>query len=263
MLTLLSVLVLTGCTTGNKPTQATHPFLLDSRALETQANKSIRLGNYQQAARLLQRSYAAYASIDDQPSMARQLINQAQVALIVENLSLARASIEALKIHVEQNQQAELKPRWALLAANLAIAEQRWDAALDLLDGLASDDRATQDAAAISRDIAAWNLKQDEQVISSRMEELAAPLAKARLARLKAEAAVQAEQLGQAQRSLSVAKQYYRESAFAPGIAECLVIQARLLERQGEQRAAQNTRAQAKTIFLRLGNQRAIERYQL
>lgn len=261
----LIVLALSACASnGAQPTTQLNPYLEETKAIELQAINALQLGNYQLAQRLYKRAYAAYSAVDETNAMARQLINQAQVALIVEDLIVADAAIESLASHITIYQQSQHADRLNLLRGNLAIAKQDWNVALDYFQKVKpSATGSIYESSSVSQMVARWGLGEPLQEDRSRYLEIRSSLSRARLARLIAEQAIAANNASQAADYLVEANDLYRQAAFAPGIAEVLVLSAKLAELNSDLEKALALKKRAKEIYRRIGNSRAIQRHQL
>lgn len=253
--------LLSACVSSPSPQQEKHPFAVETKEIELLARRATSLGNYRHAIQLYSDAYNNYSAIDDQDAMHKELINIAQTALLIEDLDTVK---QVLKLSTALEQSEKYKPRLSLLKANLAIAEQQWQQAISLLDSLAmSDNISFNESVLVSNAIAKFGAGNSRLSLDSIKESLSIASSEARLARLIAEQALVNGDLSNANLELGIALELYRELAFQPGIAECLILQAKIHQLEFREASAEILRQRAKNLWLKLDNKRAIERHQL
>lgn len=263
-LSLLLVAVLAACgSPANTPKP--HAYVQTISLKEKLATQQLATANYQQALQTFSIIYRQYLQLDDHNNMARLLVNQFQTALIIEDLATATAAQNQLQALLARHQHSAYQQRLNLLSANLAMLQQNWASAEQLLAAIPASAPATTYLAA-QLNLAIVAFEQGQPVASLRQLQQttsAYPALAARLARLQASIALTEGNTTRAADYTQRAKMYYQGSHFPPGVAECLLLEAKLHTIHGNTSQATLLKQQAKTIFLTLGNSHAVSRHQL
>lgn len=255
----LTLLSLSAC--GSSAKRSTeHPYVKEVQEIELQAVDALQRNRFRTAYHYSTLAYRSYAAIDEVDGMARNLINQAQIALLVEDLIRSEEALNMLDSLIDREQLDGLRDRAGLMRSNLAIAKKEWNAAQNHLqqlpDETAISNQALKESLIVAKQLVAWGLGEQPEFSDS----LSLPLIRARQLRLEAEVALAQGNSSRAQQRIVEAKRLYQAEAFAPGIAECLVLQAKL-NRDPQQN--QELRAQAKLVFQGIQNEAAIKRHGL
>lgn len=258
LLLLVGAMLLSAC--GSAAKQTIHPYIKDIRDIESQAVDALQKNRFRSAYHYSTKAYNAYAALDQVEAMARNLVNQAQIALLIEDLNRAEHALGILDSLIIRESLTSFSDRAKLLNVNLAIAKQDWSMANESLERLgvleSKRDSALRESAIVARQLIHWGLG-DRPEFSS---DLSIALVKARQLRLKSEVALADGDKDSALRWVSEAKQIYQAETFTPGVAECLVLEAKLSD---DEEIRKRLRNQAKLAFNSMLNSRAIERHGL
>lgn len=260
-LTISVYLLLSGCF-GNAP-ELPHPYLKTANDLEARANQALLLGQYPQAYQLYGRALETHTRLDDTSNRARLLLNQLQIALTIESMHRANKTYDQL-ISLSQNRalSGDVSQQLILLGANKALLEQQWDESQQLLARLDNANTQLYASALVSQALLNDKTGRDAPDVLNKAFTAAAdqPLLLARLQRLTAEQALKRGQIDIAEQNINAAKQAYQAAYYLPGVAECLLLEAALLELQGKAGQSIERRSRAADIWRHLGNNSAAAR---
>ncbi len=263
---LIGLLSLVACANKHVETRLT-PYDEVNLALEQQAKLLYSQGDYLGAYKLYSKAYKRNAGLDQHAPMARLLLNQLQISLLLEQIPTSEQLSVQLEHLLTRTELKEYQDRLKLLQANLAIKQQQWSLATNILAELNRSkqlDPAIKSAVLVNIAVIS-EVENDKTLIHIQQAKPYAntPALKARLARVETQYALKNNNREQAKQSIHTAKQYYRALYFTPGIAECLILEAAIAQQEQQTKLAQQLRKQAKLIWLELNNSRAIKRYGL
>ena len=262
----VALLLMAGC--GNQPSTPAVPLYIETITLkEKLANQDIANANYREALEAYQAVYIQYLKIDSHDDMARLLVNRFQTALIIEDIQAAKHAQAELQGLLLQSRNPRYEQRLSLLSANLAMVENQWPQALTLLAQIPSNE-STEPALAARVNEAIVHFHQGGD-ISPLIQQLAPsltaqPALVARMQRLQAVVALQNnDNVNTAKPFITAAKRYYQSISFPPGVAECMVLEAKLASLNDNTALAKQLEHRAKAIFTLIGNSHAISRHAL
>ena len=223
-LCLMSVLMLAACV-GNVPPELPEPLRSATEA-EHRARRAYQENNFLEAIGYYRSAVEHYRRIDALNEQIRTQLNIAQAALLINHLETTKMALQTAEHLLTAANLSDYLPHWQLLQSSYLLKTGREPDALAMLNGLtqtAGDPEISQ-AVRVNYAIALVRLRSPEaqSYIDTLKRQTLHRNARARLARLEGELALEAGRHSAAENAYENALEFYRNALFQPGIAATL-----------------------------------------
>jgi tetratricopeptide (TPR) repeat protein len=249
------LLILSACTSN--PAENPPELLSEADTLISNGVAQYNLANYAKATILFEQAMYVYRSIDNPGGIASAYINLAKTAIAQHDLSRADYWLAQTQSIVDTEQLTVISNHISIIASSIAIEQNDFDTAKNLLTTLLAEENKTIDAqtrlaAVQNRTRIAFAENKNPQEWTARFAKLASdnnPQSQARLARFNAALGkLSKDQDAHYQQALTI----YRKLAWRPGLAATLTEWAEQNVIAGNHDAARNKLERALLIRLDL-----------